>query len=79
MRHLIILQYSLGIRYLFVIIVVGVSVTLFCVALERMRVSSLTLSPSTLTTLPRACDIIIFVRRASIIRARGTCKTWTVV
>ena len=47
-RHLI-LQYSLGIRCLLVIIAVGVSVTLlFCVALERMHVSSLTFSPSTL-------------------------------
>ena len=58
MRHLI-LQCIQSWYTMFVIIVVGVSVTLFCVALERMRVSSLTLSPSTLTTLPRACDIIL--------------------
>ena len=69
MRHLIV-QYSLGIRCLFVIIAVGVSVTfinlLFCVAPERVHVSSLTFSPSTLQLYHM--DYIGYVY-----------KTWTVV
>ena len=66
MRHLI-LQYSLGnIRCLFVIIAVGVSVTLlFCVALERVHVSSLTFSPSTLQ---------LYHIHATLLCGAGTCK-----